>query len=131
MTHLPITIDGEDFTDLTDRNTYIVTYTPREGPNGGIMLNGDKTVDVLRNDQDEPVYKPTISWKLNALTAAQLARIQRACMKPDVLVSYFDTATAAEASAVFHPTLGAANFAFERHGLYYFRDGINLELEAK
>ena len=128
---LPITIDGVDFSTLTDRNKYVVTYKPREGSNSGIMLNGDKTFDVLVDDQDNPVYKPTISWKLNALTLSQLSAIQNATAKPEVTVSYLDTRAAAENTAVFHPTLGAANFAFARHGLYYFKDGSDLTMEAK
>ena len=121
---LPITINGVDFTPYTSKNAYKVTYEKREGVNSGVMLDGSKTFDLL-------AYKAVIEWELNALTSAQLSAVLAACMEQYVEVSYFDTLTNAERTAEFIPDVGTQEYAFSRHDLYYFRDGITIKLEER
>ena len=121
---LPITINGVDFTQYTSKNAYKVTYDKREGANSGMMLDGSKTFDLL-------AYKAVIEWELNALTSAQLSAVLAACMEQYVTVTYFDTLTNAERTAEFIPVVGTQQYAFSRHELFYFRDGITIKLEER
>lgn len=121
---LPIGIEGVDFTPYTNKNKYRVSYTRREGSNGGTMLDGSRTVDLL-------AYKAVIEWDLNALTSAQLATVLGACIKQYVTVTFFDPMINDTREAVFIPNVGRADYAFDRHDLYYFKDGITIKLEEK
>ena len=121
---LPIVIDGVDFSALTNSKSYKVSYIRREGANSGVMLDGSRTVDTLAR-------KAVIVWELNALTSNQLAAILSACSADYVEVTYFDTKTGAARTATFIPEIGEQDFAFERHGLKCFKDGISLRLEEK
>lgn len=121
---LPIAIDGVDFTPYTNKNAYRVSYEKREGANSGVMLDGSKSFDLLAN-------KAKIEWELNALTSAQLSAVLTACLKQYVTVTYFDTLTNAERTAEFIPDVGRQDYAFSRHDLYFFKDGITITLEER
>jgi len=121
---LPIVIESVNFEAYANKYEYSVSYTKREGANSGTMLDGSRVYDLL-------AYKAVIELELNALTSAQLSAVLTACMKQYVTVTFFDTLTNAQRTATFIPDVGTQSYAFDRHSLYYFKDGIKIKLEEK
>lgn len=120
---LPLTINGTDFSELASRCEYTVGYNVRTGSNGGMMLNGEMTVDIL-------AYKAVITWPLNDMTAADLAAIQTAVLTDYVSVLYWDTKTNASRQAVFMPKISSAKIGILRTSGKWWKD-ITLTLEEK
>lgn len=120
---LPLTINGTDFSELASRCEYTVGYNVRTGSNGGMMLNGEMTVDIL-------AYKAVITWPLNDMTAADLAAIQTAVLTDYVTVTYWDTKTNASRQAVFMPKISSAKIGILRTSGKWWKD-ITLTLEEK
>lgn len=97
---LPLIISGVDFGEAASRREYEVTYEERTGSNAGMMLNGDMELDIMAR-------RPVITWPLNALWSDELATLQQTINRSDyVEVTYFDTATGAQATGWFHGTIG-------------------------
>ena len=96
---LPWIIDGEDFSAFIHRRGYSVYYEKREGINGGMMLDGSITVDIL-------AYKAVLQLPVNGLPAEKMAKLVTACTKPYVSVDYFDLRTNAQRSGIsFIPSM--------------------------
>lgn len=96
---LPWILDGEDFSEYINRFGYSVFYEKREGMNGGMMLDGSMTVDVL-------AWKAVLQLPVNGLPADKMAQLVAACTKPYISVDYFDLRTGGQRSGVsFIPTL--------------------------
>ena len=113
MTKMPLTINGVDFSGLTERLGYSVTYEDRNGGNTMKMMSGDEYQDLI-------VRKPVISFRLDSLTMTQLSALHAAINAAVyVQVLYYDTATAAEKTAYFHGTISQQTVGVIRDGGYY------------
>lgn len=121
---LPLTIEGIDCSNYANINNYNIGYKAIQGNNGGIMLDGSTTVDVL-------AYKCVITLDLNSMTGIQLSTILTAILKPYVTVTYFDTLTNANRTAVFMPEIGSSRFAFFTDGSKRFDSGTTLVLTER
>lgn len=96
---LPLTIGGVDFSEAASRREYSISYEERTGQNAGLMLNGDRVLDIIDR-------RPVITWPLNALWMDELVSLQAAIYAADyVEVSYLDTRTGQTATGYFHGTI--------------------------
>lgn len=110
---MPLTINGVDFSPLTERLGYSVAYEDRKGGNTRTMMNGDEYQDVITR-------KPNLTWRLDSLTMTDLARLHAAINAAVyVSVSYYDTATASQKTAYFHGTISEQQVGVIRAGGYY------------
>lgn len=124
MQKMPLKINGVDFSPLTERLGYSVTYEERTGGNTMTMQNGDEYIDLI-------VRKPVLTWPLNSLTDAQLARLHAAINAAIyVEVTYFDTATAATKTALFHGAISVQEVGVIRASGYRFK-GPTLTMTAR
>lgn len=115
MQKMPLTINGVDFSPLTERLGYSVTYEERTGGNTMTMQNGDEYYDLI-------VRKPVLTWRLDSLTDAQLASLHAAINAAIyVEVTYYDTATAATKTALFHGSISAQEVGVIRASGYRFK----------
>lgn len=113
MQKMPLIISGVDFSALTARLGYTITYIDITGGNGMTMQNGDQYIDVIAR-------KPQLQWNLNSLTMDELARLHAAINAAVyVAVTYYDTATATEKTALFHGTISEQTVGVIRDGGYY------------
>lgn len=97
---LPLVINGVDFSEAASRREYQIVYEERSGDAGGLMLNGDMTLDIRAK-------RPVITWPLNALWLDELQKLYAAINAADyVAVSYLDTATGQTVEGLFHGTIG-------------------------
>lgn len=91
---LPLTINGEVFSNAANKYEYQVSYIREGGGHDGIMQDGSETVDTL-------TIKAQLSIPANSLTRQQLQRLSRLLLMDYVTVTYFDTATNGERTAEF------------------------------
>ena len=125
MQKMPLTINGVDFSALTERLGYSINYEDVTGGNGMTMQNGDRYVDVITR-------KPVLTWRLDSLTNAQLASLHAAInASVYVSVTYFDTATNAVQTAYFHGTISAQQVGVIRSGNYYRFRAPTLTMRAR
>lgn len=101
MTRLPFTVDGVDFSQKINRLMYSVGYEKREGSNGGLMLDGSETVDIL-------AYKAVVTVQTNTLTDSEAAALVSALLKPYVQLTYWDLKTGGDRTASFIPDVDTA-----------------------
>ena len=124
MTKMPLTINGVDFSAMTERLGYSVVYENRTGQNSMTMLNGDEYLDVI-------VRKPVLTWPLNSLTDAELHQLLTAIHAAVyVPVSFFDTETQSVLTAYFHGTVSVQEVGVIRAGGYRFRS-MTLTMRAR
>lgn len=99
MTKMPLKINGVDFSAMTERCGYSISYEDRAGANSMTMQNGDQILDVI-------AQKPVLSWRLDSLTNSQLSQLISA-ISAAVYVSifYFDTKDNTTKTALFHCTI--------------------------
>ena len=122
---LPWIFDGEDFSKYINRFGYSVFYEKREGMNGGMMLDGSMTVDVL-------AWKAVLQLPVNGLPADKMAQLVAACTKPYISVDYFDLRTGGQRSGVsFIPTLSEGVLSLiNGEGTQWYRGAV-LTLQEK
>lgn len=111
---MPLVINGVDFSPLTERLGYSIVYEERTGENTRTMLNGDEYIDLI-------VRKPVLTWRLDSLTAPQLASLHSAIAPNYVTVTYYDTASAALKTAYFHGAISEQEVGVIRGTYYRFR----------
>ena len=122
---MPLTIGGTDFSALTERLGYSVVYEERSGGNNMTMQNGDIYLDVITK-------RPVLTWRLDSLTATDLARLHAAIDAANfVSVQYFDTATNTTKTAYFHGSISAQEVGVIRNGGYYRFKAPTLTLKAR
>jgi hypothetical protein len=125
MQKMPLTINGVDFSALTERLGYTITYEDRKGGNSMTMQNGDEYQDII-------VRKPVLTWKLDSLTNAQLASLHAAINGAVyVPVTYFDTAANTTKTAYFHGTISAQKVGVIRGSTYYRFEAPTLTMRAR
>lgn len=125
MQKMPLTINGVDFSALTERLGYSISYEERKGGNSMTMANGDEYQDII-------VRKPALSWRLDSLTNAQLADLLSAVHAAVyVPVMYFDTEANTTKTAYFHGTVGTQEVGVIRGGNYYRFKAPTLTMKAR
>ena len=113
MQKMPLTINGVDFSAMTERCGYSIVYEERQGNNSMMMLNGDEYVDVIAR-------KPVLTWRLDSLTNTQLSQLLQAVYAAVyVSVTYYDTETSATKTALFKGSVSAQEVGVIRSGGYY------------
>lgn len=115
-------VNGVDFSPYFNNRSYNVSYSKREGNNGGMLLDGSYKPDVL-------AFKVTITRELNALNDVQLETVLSALVADVVELEFYDPRVHRDRTANFMPSLGGESFAFSRHGLQYYRDGTEVTFE--
>lgn len=122
---MPLTINGVDFSALTERLGYSITYEDRKGGNSMTMQNGDEYQDIIAR-------KPLLSWRLDSLTGTQLASLH-AAINADIYVpvTYFDTAANANVTAYFHGAISEQEVGVIRAGGYYRFKAPTLTMRAR
>ena len=125
MTKMPLTINGTDFSQLTERLGYSISYEDVVGGNSMTMQNGDRF-------QDGITRKPVLSWRLDSLTMTQLASLHAAINAAwYVSVVYYDTSEAATKTAYFHGTISTQEVGVIRSGNYYRFKAPTLTMKAR
>ena len=125
MLKMPLTINGVDFSAMTERLGYTISYEDRTGGNGMTMQNGDQYIDVV-------VRKPVLKWQLDSLTMTQLASLHAAINAAVyVEVTYYDTAMASTQTAYFHGTITEQTVGVIRSGGYYRFKAPMLQMKAR
>ena len=105
MTRLPFVVDNVDFSAKINRFSYAVGYEKREGSNGGLMLDGSETVDIL-------AFKAVVTVSTNGMRSEELAQLLTALLKPYVQLLFFDTRINDTRTATFIPDVSAAPLGF-------------------
>lgn len=90
----PVIIDGVDFSADFNKYGSSVRYKPREGENGGMMLDGSMRVDVL-------AWKAVLTLPCNDVTGDRLSALLQATMKAEVSVTFWDPQLNAQRTAIF------------------------------
>ena len=113
MTKMPLTINGVDFSGLTDRLGYSIVYEDVKGGNGMTMANGDEHPDGIGR-------RPIPTWRLDSLTMTELSALHAACNAAWVVaVTYYDTTTNSVKSGFAHCTISSQEVGVIRDGGYY------------
>ena len=113
MLKMPLKINGVDFSSLTERLGYSVTYEERIGGNTMLMQNGDRYEDLITR-------RPVLTWPLNALTGTELAQLHEAInASVYVPIEYQDTATNSVQTWWFKCSIGQQEVGVIRNGGYY------------
>lgn len=110
---MPLTINGVDFSRMTERLGYSISYEDRSGGNTMLMQNGDQYLDII-------VRKPVLKWRLDSLTDADLAQLHAAINAAVyVQVGYFDAASGATATGWFHGIISEQTVGVIRGSEHY------------
>lgn len=126
VTRLPLEINGVDFSEAASRLGYSIVYEDRVGASAVMMLNGDEYPDVLAR-------RPVITWPLNMLWDAELARLHTALGDGNtyVPVRYFDTAEGKLKTGYFRGSIDAQTVGLNNARGLAFRDGAALTLRSR
>lgn len=110
---MPLTINGVDFSQLTERCGYSIVYESRQGGNSMTMQNGDQYVDIITR-------RPVLTWRLDSLTNTQLAQLLAAVhAAPYVSVAYFDTESNSVKTSMMTGSVSSQEVGVLRAGGYY------------
>lgn len=113
MEKMPLSINGTDFSHLTERLGYSIVYEDVKGGNGMTMTSGDEYQDIIAR-------RPVPTWRLDSLTMTELAALHAACNAAIyVPVTFYDTFSASVKSGYAHCTISAQEVGVIRSGGYY------------
>ena len=125
LRRMPLTIGGVDFSALTERLGYSISYEERRGGNTTSMQNGDEYIDLI-------VRKPVLTWRLDSLTNADLARLHAAINADTYVdVTYFDTARNRNVTAAFHGSISEQEVGVIRGNRAYRFKAPTLTMRAR
>lgn len=124
MQRLNIEIAGIDFTNEAQRYGMSVQYTKREGNNGGIMMDGSLTVDIL-------AWKAVITLPFNPMPADKQSQLMKAVANSYVMVKYFDPMENKYATKEFNADFGTTHVTlFASDGARWF-EGLTIVLTER
>ena len=124
MERLITKLNDLDITNMVQRYGIGFGYEKREGSNGGMMLDGSETVDVL-------AWKSVLTIPMNPMTKDEQSAVLQEVMSDYVTVYYYEPKIAGYKSASFIPTVGASSAAILRvDGAYWFQ-GLALTLRER
>ena len=113
MEKMPLSINGTDFSYLTERLGYSIVYEDVKGGNSMTMANGDEFQDILGR-------RAVPTWRLDSLTMTELATLHAACNAAAyVAVTYYDTFSHSVKSGIAHCTISSQEVSVIRDGGYY------------
>lgn len=102
MERLPYIVDGVDFSAYVNRWQYTVGFDFREGSNGGLMLDGALTRDLL-------AIKARVTVTVNDQRGPELAALLTAVLKNEVSLQFFDPRANETRTGTFKPTVEAVS----------------------
>lgn len=118
----PVIIDGVDFSADFNKYGASVRYDPREGINGGMMLDGSMKVDIL-------AWKAVVVLPCNDLTGDRLAALLQATLKAEISVTFLDTKLNAPRTATFiNPELSDQTLTLQTTAGVRWYSGMTLTL---
>lgn len=118
-------IDGVDFSQHIHKRGYSVTYEPRYGSNGGTMLDGSETVDIL-------AWKTVLELPINGLPQNEMSALIAASRKGYISISYFDLhANAIRENVQFIPNIGTATLDLMTPDGRQWYSGLTLQLRER
>ena len=92
-----VIINGIDFSAIPkDVAAITVTYEKREGNNGGLMKNGDMTVDIL-------AWKAVIKIETKGIASSWIPTLLNEMMNDYVEVTFIDPRTNSQRTGTFIP----------------------------
>lgn len=100
-----LTINGVDCSDKINKYSYTMEYEQREGDNGGIAKDGSNILDIL-------AYKAVITCETNGITGDDLAALLTLLQGDFLQVTFTDTRTNTDRTALMHATIGESQNAF-------------------
>ena len=124
MERLTYKINGVDYTNAVQRYGMSTTYQKREGSNGGMMLDGSMTVDVI-------AYKAVLTIPMNPMLASEQAALISEVTTDYVNVYYFDVKTGGYRTAIFIPDIGTTSAVILRDGENKYFSGLVLTLTER
>ena len=121
----PVIIDGVDFSADFNKYGSSVRYDPREGENGGMMLDGSMMVDIL-------AWKAVLTLPCNDLTGDRLSALLQATLKAEISVTFLDTKLNAQRTATFiNPDLSDQTLTLQTAAGVRWYNGMTLTLTEK
>lgn len=112
MQKMPLTINGTDFSALTERTGYSIVYDERVAGTM-TMQNGDEFKAIITR-------RPVLTWRLDSLTNTQLSSLLAAVhAAPYVEVEYFDTESNSVKSAMMTGKISSQEVGVLRGNTYY------------
>lgn len=123
MSRISVLIEGVDFSTFFNKYGATFHYEERLGANGGMMLDGSETVDVLARK---------LVWDLvcNDLSDSDLVQLLPLCCRDYVTVTCPDPATGQTKTAKFIPSVGRASTLLAENGVQWFT-GLALSFREK
>lgn len=119
-----VVINGIDISKMINQHRVSFLHEARSGKNGGMMLDGSITLDVI-------AWKLVATFELNALTEAEMQTIMALCRREYVTAQVYDNRTGTDRTAEFLPSLDEQRLAFEKAGVKYFYNGTLLTLRER
>lgn len=110
-------VDGVDFSKLIYRYGFTVQYEKVYGKNGGQMLNGRETVDLVR-------VRKVLTAACNPLTSTQLSELAEVCKREYVAVRYTDPSEGGDVRIDAIPALSVVNKSLVTGGTTYWTDAV-------
>ena len=124
MERLTFKINDVDYTSAIQRYGMATTYQKREGNNGGMMLDGSMTVDVI-------AYKAVLTIPLNPMLADEQAALISTVATDYVDVYYFDAKTGGYRTAMFIPDIGMTSAVIMKSDGNKYFSGLALTLTER
>ena len=121
----PVIIDGVDFSADFNKYGSSVRYDPREGENGGMMLDGSMMVDIL-------AWKAVLTLPCNDLTGDRLSALLQATLKAEISVTFWDPRLNEQRTATFiRPELSDQTLTLQISKGVRWYSGMTLTLTEK
>lgn len=102
-------LNGTDYSDMLKEVNFNVTYEKREGNNGGMMKDGSMTVDIL-------AWKALITVQTKGVEPSRMAALLQELIADYVEVTFLDTRTNTERTAMFIPNVVETPIGFFKDG---------------
>ena len=119
------TVNGTDFSPmLKDINAMKVSYEKREGDNGGLMKNGDMTVDII-------AWKAIIEVETQGVSAEWIPLLLAEMINDYVSVSFIDPRTNNPRTGTFIPSVVESPMAFFADGDVKWYNSTTITLTEK
>lgn len=116
-------LNGIDFSRDVYRKGLAVQYKKLYGKNGGTMLDGSQTVDLL-------AVKTVLTATCNPLTSARLSALSAVCRSECISVQYSDPEAGGDIRLEMLPELSVAKKSLVVNGVTYW-EGVVISLTER
>ena len=110
-------LDGENFSHYLYRYGFAVQYEKVYSSNGGLMMDGRETVDLVR-------VRRVLTAACNPLTSEQLSALADMCRREYVAVRYTDPAEGGDVRIDAIPSLSVVNKSLTAGCTTYWKDAV-------